>query len=513
VVLFEKLSSQDMIEIPSKLSKMGEQYKLDLSNPEGGIIRVKKSDVDRLTSNLVQLGYPSVNGLINNDIYMANVGMFTTDADKKAYKQMQLEDRIIKTIRMFDNVKDAVVNIDLGVENKYVLGKMEQPATAAVVVYMNEGYHLKQSQVDGIVTLVSKSVSGMQPHDVSIHDGNGNRLTSYTDDPSEMMNNLKESLAEYYRQTVKSDVLQMVGNLFGYDNVKVGVSCEVDVSKIITEILEYVKNTEEGYTDWYTWRIEYENGEGGVGGYVGTETNAEIPLYPGYDYNGNADYFLAEMERKYALGYIKKQISEDAGRVTDMRVNLTIDGNPEDYSEATRTEIITLAGNNVYIDRADLDEKVSLMIYPFPKKTIVDPEPVPTIWDTFPIDVPVWMQSWQMLTALAIAALLKLLSIYAVQRKIRKAFLRKRLAKIAAREATEAASAKAVEDAARLAEAQAERERLEVLDLNAQNMLRTRENELKSKIGDFTDTNPEISAQLIKTWLRGDEASWQKTTS
>ena len=38
-----------------------------------------------------------------------------------------------------------------------------------------------------------------------------------------------------------------------------------------------------------------------------------------------------------------------------------------------------------------------------------------------------------------------------------------------------------------------------------EDILKTREEELKGQIQDFTDINPEISAQLLKTWLRGDE--------
>ena len=32
---------------------------------------------------------------------------------------------------------------------------------------------------------------------------------------------------------------------------------------------------------------------------------------------------------------------------------------------------------------------------------------------------------------------------------------------------------------------------------------KTREQELKQQIGEFADMNPEIAAQLIRTWLKG----------
>ena len=43
------------------------------------------------------------------------------------------------------------------------------------------------------------------------------------------------------------------------------------------------------------------------------------------------------------------------------------------------------------------------------------------------------------------------------------------------------------------------------LELNLQDIKKTREMELKEQIKDFVDENPEISAQLIRTWLKGED--------
>ena len=43
----------------------------------------------------------------------------------------------------------------------------------------------------------------------------------------------------------------------------------------------------------------------------------------------------------------------------------------------------------------------------------------------------------------------------------------------------------------------------DILNTPLDSARKTREQELKMQIGEFADLNPEIAAQLIKTWLKG----------
>ena len=75
-------------------------------------------------------------------MYLDNTGLMTTESDKKQITLYELQDRLGATIRSFEGVQEARVNIAEATERRYVLEDNEtQGASASVVITMQKRQH------------------------------------------------------------------------------------------------------------------------------------------------------------------------------------------------------------------------------------------------------------------------------------------------------------------------------------------------------------------------------------
>ena len=107
----------------------------------------------------------------------------------------------------------------------------QTPPTASVFVNLKNGRKLDKTQILAITNLVSSSVPGMNPGNVSIVDQFGNLLSNAPDDPDQI---LADSQLEYrmklesiYRNRIQSLVTPIVGS----NNVNAQVNLEIDFTR------------------------------------------------------------------------------------------------------------------------------------------------------------------------------------------------------------------------------------------------------------------------------------------
>ena len=114
---------------------------------------------------------------------------------------------------------------------KSVFVRDQTPPTASVFVNLKNGRKLDKTQILAITNLVSSSVPGMNPSNVSIVDQFGNLLSNAPDDPDQI---LADSQLEYrmklesiYRNRIQSLVTPIVGS----NNVNAQVNLEIDFTR------------------------------------------------------------------------------------------------------------------------------------------------------------------------------------------------------------------------------------------------------------------------------------------
>ena len=485
VVLFQEVNETEATQIVTVLNDAGVNYKYRA----GGTILVPEGQADRLRAQLVMAGYPKSG--FSYDTYTNNISMMTTDADRKNYEKFYLQDRIAATIREFDGVKDVNVNIVFPEEQKYVIGnKPSIEASAAVRVTMKDGTSPTVAQVEGIQRLVETSVSQIKFENIRVIDGNGNDVTiSDTSGDRSLSAQLKMDVERAIENNIKNKVLDVLKPVYGEENVKVSVKATVDIDKRIREIINYSAPTNEddkvGIPGNVSIDQELQRPDGeAVGGIPGTETNAEIPIYGVRDLEttGTENYIRNQQDINYLVDQIKEQVQMDTGNLEDLSVSVVINGT--DFGDLSRNELRDTIARAAGINDIDKNTKIALASATFFMDT------------TQPIDTTGQFSRWLLIGAIAAAVLvlLLILLVFLLRRRKKKA----QEAALAEVQLTETVVVPPVAEA--MQESEDEKASRELLRIQNEKSM-----ELKENIRKFAEDNPEISAQLIKSWLRGGE--------
>jgi flagellar M-ring protein FliF len=151
----------------------------------------------------------------------------TLNPETEAERLAGLQESLRVTLRQLDGVTDAAVQIALPPPS-YSMGD-QPPTTASVKVEMQIGRQLSRAQVDGIVAIVSASVTGLEPEHVQVVDQSGCILTHQPEDlQQELMGNLLASLELSQTQKAQSLLDRSLGPGHGF----VSLTYELDTSEI-----------------------------------------------------------------------------------------------------------------------------------------------------------------------------------------------------------------------------------------------------------------------------------------
>lgn len=191
-------------------------------------VKVPSAQVLGLRMKLAQEGLPA-HGVVGWEKFDAQE--FTrTEFEQKINKQRAIQGELQRTIMMIDGVTNAKVHIVTPKQSLFLEDKIEP--TAAVYLKTKMGTDLDKKQIKGIVTLVSRSVEGLKPNNVTIIDGEGKMLTEVESD--DFASKMTKEMLAYKRQVEKQyeeNVRGIVGRVVGADRVEVKVDAVVDFTQ------------------------------------------------------------------------------------------------------------------------------------------------------------------------------------------------------------------------------------------------------------------------------------------
>ena len=443
--------------------------------------------LDQTRASLALEGYPK-NGF-GYQVFTENTGLMTTDSDKDRYALYDLQNRIGATIMLFEGVKDAKVTIALGEQSKYVLTENELTESSAhVTVIMEDGGSPTPEMAVACRRLVASGVPGLDMDNVAVFDGNGNDVSNLDD--GALSSKDTEEIAQVVEEQISTKVLNVLAPFYGAENVRISTKAQINMQTLLRETITY--NTPEKINEEdKTGIISHENGsveisgskDAVANGVAGSETNADVPEYSTEDDDEDAEgYGARTYDRDFLVNQIKEQGQITPGALEDLTVSVAING--ESFGTLTANDIRSLVGNAAGIAVTDWDNKISVVSAPFyqPMEEEEYEEETEGIFGKMASNPIFWVVFVVILVLLIVTVILLVLT-------------NKRKKKRKAEE--EAAAA----EAAALAAAEAEQSSFinqELIDLQ-----NDRGMELKKNLRDFTEENPEISAQLLKTWLNG----------
>lgn len=488
--LFSGLSEEEAGEIMARLDEEGVEYEYRARN-----IMVQEETADRTRASLAMQGYPKSG--FTYETFLNNSNMMSTESDKKSLKTWEMQDRLAATIRLFDGVKDAVVQIVPGETQKYVLDNSAlTPPTASVMVSMRDGSSPDTALVEGIQRLVAKSVANMDIGDVAVIDGNGIDVSVRSNDKKPQTTNEKTEFEERVQRLVEQNVLNVLEHMYGAGNVRVSAKCTADMQKIVSEQNDYTAPNVENNSGYITHQELYSESEGanGVGGIPGAQTNTNLPQYN--TQTGNAQNSANSSSlTDYVLNQRTVQSENDSGVITDLSVAVSINSAT---LGASREDVIALVGRAAGIAPELQMDRIMVLNSEWQSNPVQD-----AIASTDPDDTENPYLIYMIIGYGLLVVLLIVLVILLVRRSKKKAreALEAQMAEEEAK-AREAEEAEQLEEGEGTEEGEAEGVEEEVYATSEEE---ERAKTTKANIRQFAEDNPDVLAQLLQNWIRGGE--------
>ncbi|GJM11665.1 MAG: flagellar M-ring protein [Pseudohongiella sp.] len=233
VALFVDMSSQDSADVISALEDSGTEYKMDAGS---GIISVPSDRVQETRLMMASRGLPSSSSLRGYSVLEEEQGLGTSNFMEQARYHRALEQELVETIKHIQIVRNARVHLSIPKQTSF-LRSVNKPS-ASVMIELIGSQGLGDTQLNGILHLVTSSVAGMEPGSVSIVDQRGNLLSQNIDSN---MGNSNENirLTRQFEQDYSNRITTILTPMVGVGNVRTQVSADLDFT--------FIETTEETY--------------------------------------------------------------------------------------------------------------------------------------------------------------------------------------------------------------------------------------------------------------------------
>ena len=284
----------------------------------GTALAVVKSEIPTARIALAEKGLPGT-GQPGFELFDKQK-LGASDFQQKVTYQRALEGQIASTIGQVQGVSGAQVSLVLPEDQLF--SEEQSPATAAVLL-SGSSSGLDPSAVRGIASLVSSSVKGLKPQNVSITDSTGQLLWPNSESGGDTGGGANKLTAQSrYNAQLQGSLDAMLASTLGAGKAKVQVSSDLNVDQSTLDKLTYAK---KGVPLKQTEETERLRGGGGAsGGATGSASN--LPSYAGSAASGgNSNYQRKSTQTDFGVDKTVQRTKVAPGQVNRMSVGLVVD--------------------------------------------------------------------------------------------------------------------------------------------------------------------------------------------
>ena len=320
--LYTNLNPEDAGIILTKLKEQKIEYRI-ASN--GTTILIPPENIYETRIKMASEGLPQGSGIGFEIFNETKLGM--TEFAQNVNYQRALQGELSRTINRIGEIESSRVHIVLPEKSLFV--EDEDPATASVVLQLQAGKWLNQSQIKGIVHLLSSSVTRLSPENVTIIDQNGKLLAGLNNDST--FGSLSSNQLEYQARVEKNlenRVRTMLELALGENKAIVRLSCSFDFKSL--------EKTEELYLpDNRVVRSEQALKESTTSpdmtpqGVPGIRSNIPGDVLPSEENKTTARSSIFEKNDRtvnYEIGKVINHIKEPVGELTRVSIAVLVDG-------------------------------------------------------------------------------------------------------------------------------------------------------------------------------------------
>jgi flagellar M-ring protein FliF len=260
------------------------------------------------------------------DILMKDMGFGVSQRLERERLKFSREQQLAKTVEQLQSINRAQVL--LAIPRESVFARREKSPSATVVLTMQRGKILSEEEVDAVVDIIASAVQGLSPNKVTVTDQNGRLLNSGSQDSissrSRKEFEIEQKREQEYMEKIDSILIPVVG-LGNY-------TAQVDIAMDFTNVEE----TQRRYnSDLPALRsemsVETSNIGSALGGIPGALTNqppmdAVIPEDAvGSQKNNMPSRKHLESTKNYELDEAISHTKQQAGVVRRVSVSVALD--------------------------------------------------------------------------------------------------------------------------------------------------------------------------------------------
>ena len=324
-VLLAGLESKDAAAVTEKLSEDGVPYKLESG---GSVVLVPREVLDQQRLAVASAGLPA--GKTDSSwAAFDEQGLTSSSFQQQVAYQRALEATLAETLVGIDGVREATVHLSLP-EKKVFTEEQQQPRASVLLQTSGE---LEDGAVDAVTRLVSSSVPGLAPGDVSVSDGNGRLLTG------EASGRTREKAQAELEDGLTARATSMLDTLLGPGRAVVRVSVELENATRSTDSETFDRDRSVVLDETATEET-YEAPPPVEGGVVGDPANPQL--------QGQGSYSKTQSSRTLGVSRTVTRAEEAAGGIKRLTVAVAVDRNARNAPNIADLE--ALVGNAVGLD-------------------------------------------------------------------------------------------------------------------------------------------------------------------
>ncbi len=300
--LYVGLDTQEAGQVVEKLKEYKVTYKLDNG---GTSIMVPRKNIYDVRLRLASEGLPKSGSLGYEILDETKLGM--TEFLQKINYRRAIEGELAKSISGLRGVRSARVHIVIPEARLFREDKKE--ATASIVLSLSKAGGISESQVEGILYLVSSSVEGLSPDNVTILDSAG-RLLSSRKHGSELgaLSSSQLDLKKHVEGYLEGKALSILDPIIGPGKSVVKISAKLNFEQVEQTIENYDSDnpavrSEEKITESTSEENTGETGKGTV-----------------------ASNSIENVVTNYEINRTVQHIVNEVGNVDRLWVSIVVDG-------------------------------------------------------------------------------------------------------------------------------------------------------------------------------------------
>lgn len=234
-VLFANVSQGDAGNITATLKSQNVPYKL----VDGGTtIMIPDDKVDQTRIDLA-MANKLPNSTSGFELF-DKTNMMTTDQDRKIMYQRALTGELERSISSLNEVQSA--RVILVTPSQSVFDDSTDKKASASVILTLKGNTISNSAVQGIVALTSASVENLNPDNVKVVDSNGNVLADGSNDDDNSLtggNSKVLQMKQQYENQLTQKLNALLAPIYGAGKYQVAINVDLDFNSVERNTVKY----------------------------------------------------------------------------------------------------------------------------------------------------------------------------------------------------------------------------------------------------------------------------------